>query len=813
MRLFSKTAWIVVSVLAALSVPGLWALFGIFGAGQPGPILLTRAQARAIANREARLLGIDVDAAWVVVTLRDNTALRQELPAGPGAIRQALQDPVLAPRLYGYRITYFRKGLEKWPEFGYVNVALTGEVTGARRKARAEEAGGKPEVDALRPVADGIAASRSFTGAPGPVFHSVRPTVFSARNEHVFRYRVEVPSGPRTLDYFVSLFFIGDTFAGWDLIEEYRDGRNFRYRFGSQLAAQFGTLAGLFGLLFALLVAFLKKYHAGEVGVGIGAVLFCLALAASAGSGVFMAPAMALHSNLGDVDAWWTAVAMMAFRSLFYDIPFAILVFLGWSVGESYARERWGQRLASFDALIRFDLRNATVGRSILFGMAAAPLLSVLPFLPALAPVLLGEARLGIPQGSEAILSSLGGPATVPLRSVAAALGFSVTGLLFGLSWAARKLRLPLGGAVIAVVAAILMDVTAVPVEGQGWQYAASAALALGAVAIFLAGDLLSSATAVFFSGLLLALGPLLMSAHGPAFVGAQLTLLVPLAGALCLGFLGLVSGRDVGYKYEDLAPHVKRIIERERVKAEIDAANRIQMALLPARDHAFTGLSVAAHYGAATEIGGDYYDFIPLEKGVLGIALGDVAGHGLTSGIVMSMVKSALIVQTGYDASPCAVLSKLNGTLVRIAPRHMLMTFFFGLLDQQTGVLRFSSAGHLDPYVYRAGTGKLEALSCWGFPLGVHRREPFREQSITLEPRDHLVLYSDGFIEATNDEGDPFGFERFESVIARHGHKSAEAVRQALLEETTRFTRNKPPEDDQTLVVLQFHGHLAAAA
>ena len=136
-----------------------------------------------------------------------------------------------------------------------------------------------------------------------------------------------------------------------------------------------------------------------------------------------------------------------------------------------------------------------------------------------------------------------------------------------------------------------------------------------------------------------------------------------------------------------------------------------------------------------------------------------------------------------------------------------MTMTFFFGILDPDRGELVFCSAGHLDPYVLRGGTGRLEPLSAWGFPLGVRRREPFRERTVPLGPDDRLVLYSDGLIEALDDDGEPFGFDRFEETLGAVASRSADEIRTAVLSAVRKFTRNRPPEDDQTLVVLSLDG------
>src|SRR5262249_7853792 len=160
---------------------------------------------------------------------------------------------------------------------------------------------------------------------------------------------------------------------------------------------------------------------------------------------------------------------------------------------------------------------------------------------------------------------------------------------------------------------------------------------------IFLALDLLTSAIAIAGGSMLVCFLPLTVVARGDLCTQLVPTIILPALVLACFSLAALMTNREVVYKYEDLAPHVRRIVERERVKAEIDAANRIQAALLPFEAPRLHGASVASHYRAATEIGGDYFDFLPQPDGSIGIAFGDVSGHGLTSGIVMAMAKAAL--------------------------------------------------------------------------------------------------------------------------------------------------------------------------
>jgi hypothetical protein len=795
---------------AGIAGAGLLAvLVPLYDAPEPRGLTITRGAVREVADAEARRWGIEVDKAFVVTTLEDSPLLDKELRDKPDLRRKAESDPVLGPRIFGFHVTYWRNGVDKYPPYGFVSVSRTGQVVAVLRQARLEETGASPKPDDLKARADAFVASRAFLGAPGPVYEDARPTVLRSRTDTTFRYRVPstFPTGDVVCYLYVS--FVGDKPAGYSLIEEYRDGRRFAYDSG--VGETFLRFAGIFALLAVLLAVFLRKYHAGEVGVGTGAVLFAAAIGLSIVSNVLTAPWAASGTGLGSIDNRTTTLAIAGFRFLFYDIPLSVLIFLAWSVGESFARERWGERLASFDALLRRDVRNATVGGSLLDGLLAAPAVVAAALLVPAPAYRAGAVWARLAPGTRDGLNAIWGPLAVNAGAALDALFFASAGLLFFLAFFHRR-RLLAAGVVLAALFGTLMGVLPPPVAPFG----RSLAVGFGGIGVvllvFAFSDLLAAATAAFGGGLLLGFLPLMAVASGPALTGPALGLALPLGVLLAVSALGLASRRTIAYSYEDLAPHVRRIVERERIKAEIDAANRIQAALLPSTHPELGSASLASSYRAATEIGGDYFDFLPLDGGRLGLAFGDVAGHGLTSGIVMAMTKAALLVQVRHDASPVRVLEALNDIVMKTAPKRMLMTFFYGVLDPATSTLRFASAGHLDPYVFRARERRLELLSSWGFPLGVKRREPFREFEVGFEPGDRLVLYSDGLIEALNDDGEPFGFERFEGVILSRGEKGADVLKQALLDSVKSFTRNRPPEDDQTLVVVSFEDRQVVA-
>ncbi len=783
-----------------------------FNDAQPHGIRLTRADAVPIADAAALQLGIPVPRSWGVLSWANSALLDKELEPKPELRRTAADDVVIGPRLGGYKRMYYRRGLEKNTPYGYVVVdQKTGAILMARKLARTEEPGAHLTEAQMKPRVEAFVHSREFPGAPSPQFEDARPTVMRSRTDWTFRYRVKTSFPIGNVVPYLYVYYTGDQFTGWALIEEYADGSVFRQDdAGSGITTVLIRFATNYALLLILLVIFLRKYHAGEVGIGTGSILLGLTLLISIGINIMFGPAATEGNTMGSLDAPSTTAAQMAFKFLLYDIPLAVVVFFAWSVGESYTRERWGEWLASFDAILRRDPLNATVGRSVFNGVLFAPAVAASVFLVGAIPLALHLAHPSTGIGTE-VSVRLGGPFLLVLFSALDAVIFPIISLFF-MSWTNRH-RLLWLGMISAVAIGVVNSVCQVPIDPLLPQMLFGFGGIASIVLMMRRFDLLSTSVALFGGTLLSMTAPLMSVSRGHMFQQLIWVVVLPMAGLLAFGLAAMMTKREVIYTYDDLAPHVKRIVERERVKAEIDAANRIQAALLPVEAPELAGASFASHYRAATEIGGDYFDFLTMPSGEIGIAFGDVSGHGLTSGIVMAMAKSALLVQVGYDASPRAVMNVLNDIVMRTAPKRILMTFFFGLLDPATQTLRFSSAGHLDPYVYRAGTKRLESLSSWGFPLGVRRREPFTEHTVDFDGGDRLVLYSDGLIEAIDDDGDPFGFERFEKTILSCGHMHAEDIKKTLLNSIKKFTRNRPPEDDQTLVVVSFEDEATARA
>src|SRR5436305_5879909 len=292
-----------------------------FNAAQPRGIAWTRGDAREIAKPAARALGIPVDRSWETVTWRTAPILAKELRTQPERRPAARADPVIGPRLGGYLVDIYRLNKEKFPPYGYVLVnGRTGDVVSARMMLRDEESGPHLTEAQLRPRADAFVHSRNLPGAPSPRFESARATVLRNRTDWVFRYRVASSFFGNKVVPYLYVHFAGDRFAGWELREEYADGRPLEGEGGS-IGIVLGRFVVLFAMMLVLLVIFLKKYHAGEVGVGTASMLFAVELALMIVCDLMIAPSMSEGTGLGPMDAQTTAWAQVGFKFVLLDLP------------------------------------------------------------------------------------------------------------------------------------------------------------------------------------------------------------------------------------------------------------------------------------------------------------------------------------------------------------------------------------------------------------------------------------------------------------------------------------------------------------
>src|SRR5829696_8488247 len=241
---------------------------------------------------------------------------------------------------------------------------------------------------------------------------------------------------------------------------------------------------------------------------------------------------------------------------------------------------------------------------------------------------------------------------------------------------------------------------------------------------------------------------------------------------------------------------------ERERIEQELRIARLIQQTLLPKSVPELPGYDVAAYYQPAREVGGDFYDFFELEDGRLGLVVGDVTDKGVPAALVMANTQSVLraVAQRG-GSKPGRILAEVNEALWAHMPPSMFVTCFYGLLDPESGSFRYANAGHNLPYCHQDGLA-IE-LRATGMPLGLMPAMSYEEKEITLKPRECVLLYSDGLVEAHNPQREMFGTPRMQGLVG--AHPGGAALIDSLLAELEQFTGDEwEQEDDITLVTLK---------
>lgn len=248
---------------------------------------------------------------------------------------------------------------------------------------------------------------------------------------------------------------------------------------------------------------------------------------------------------------------------------------------------------------------------------------------------------------------------------------------------------------------------------------------------------------------------------------------------------------------------------EREKMKHSLALAMEIQQHLLPAEAPKLAGFDIAGHSIYCDETGGDYYDFIELvdlTPDQLGIAVGDVTGHGIGAALLMASARGVLRSHAGRHGGNLGELfATLNTHLVRDTGEARFMTLFYGVLEAGSRRLSWTSGGH-DPALWvRRRTGKIEELANTGIPLGIFDGAGYGpERMITLESGDLIVIGTDGIWEASNPAGEMFGRQRLRDLLSAGTDMTADEIHAGVVDAVRSFRGAHPQEDDITLVVIR---------
>ncbi len=298
--------------------------------------------------------------------------------------------------------------------------------------------------------------------------------------------------------------------------------------------------------------------------------------------------------------------------------------------------------------------------------------------------------------------------------------------------------------------------------------------------------------------------GESLVTRQSPPFLSL---VLFALLFVVCFGVSWALSRRLesrflVRWRSESARHH-----DRLRMKQELEYAREIQLSMLPRQAPLLDWLDVAALSLPATEVGGDYYDYFDFGPNRVAMVVGDVTGHGVASGLVLSGVRSSLNLLRDEMGRPSAVLDRVNLMLKRTSAPRMHMTLALVVLDRSECATTVATAGH-PPVLLRRANGEVEEVGSGSFPLGAIENARYVEDRIKLSPGDVLLLYSDGLVETINPAGDQYGWDRLKKILrGLDGIPTANEIRDLILREVWEFKDEAEQMDDVTMVVVRCLG------
>ena len=257
----------------------------------------------------------------------------------------------------------------------------------------------------------------------------------------------------------------------------------------------------------------------------------------------------------------------------------------------------------------------------------------------------------------------------------------------------------------------------------------------------------------------------------------------------------------ELARAYHDLKEAQDELLEKERLERELELARDLQQRILPDSFPDIPRLDISAKSCPARQVGGDFYDVIPLGTHRVGLVIADVSDKGMPAALFMSLTRSLIRAESRRSTSPRAILMTINQLLLEMSHSDMFVTVFFGLLDLSAGFLRYARAGHDRPIHLNTISGKSQLLGGKGMALGVIDKLDLEEFEIEVHQGEILILYTDGITDATSPDSPEFGLDGLQKIVKSHHWKGASELCDAILEDVVRFQDGTPQFDDMAIL------------
>jgi sigma-B regulation protein RsbU (phosphoserine phosphatase) len=243
---------------------------------------------------------------------------------------------------------------------------------------------------------------------------------------------------------------------------------------------------------------------------------------------------------------------------------------------------------------------------------------------------------------------------------------------------------------------------------------------------------------------------------------------------------------------------------QRDQLLYDVELAAQVQRMFLPTRRPSVAGLEIAGSMQPARGVGGDYYDYIPVNEHTIQVVIADVAGKGVSAALLMSATAAAVQLETSEKRDMLEVVARLNNGIHSVSDGERYVTLLLADIDALSRSLRYVNCGHNPALLFRAKTREVIPMNSSCFPLGMFESVTCEISRAVLATGDVIVLYTDGITEAENSQGEEFGMELLSAVIRRDSSLSAEALRTSIFQSAAEFSREVGFSDDATVLVVK---------
>ncbi|MGL1893287.1 MAG: SpoIIE family protein phosphatase [Spirochaetaceae bacterium] len=270
------------------------------------------------------------------------------------------------------------------------------------------------------------------------------------------------------------------------------------------------------------------------------------------------------------------------------------------------------------------------------------------------------------------------------------------------------------------------------------------------------------------------------------------------------LDFSNFSSFSDYTALTLDTLDKYNELLEKFEMQKEIGVAADIQQSLVPGKMPKIKGITSSAYTLAAKGVSGDYYDFFRMNKNTIGATVCDVAGKGVPASLVMVMIRTILRLVSSPKRGAAETLTMLNKSICGKIDVDRYATMAFFKIDLEKMKLNYSNAAHHPIQIYRQKTQKFYAVDSPGLPVGIDSTAVFKEKRISLDPGDVIFMYTDGFPEARNPNGDEYSTQRMLREIRLHSNLSAPKILDSVITDMHKFTARAKQHDDQTILIIK---------